>query len=379
VPGGVDWSYEEIRWWRHWLLGEDTGIMEEPMFRAFMPYQTARQAHPKPIPGRWIAEQEWPPANITIRKYWLNSAGLEQEAKAVDERVYCPVSPVGLTKPEWLNKLPIDQNADDLHSLVFDSRPLKEDFEILGYPMINLRISANKPVASVAVRLAEVTPAEESWLVNYVIRNLTHRDTHTHPALLVPDRFYDVSMPMYMIAHRFEKGHRIRVTISDALWPLTCPAPERASLKIVVGVSSLELPVRPLESQSQDLPMQQYTGKNARTPQEIQPIEPDDQGRYVYEHHQPQVCHTDPEIGTTMTNESTEVSRIKFGSNMTCSWRHDVRLGWQRKDWHCEIEAKCKLIASPRSFYISETLKAYQDSRLIFEHNYREKVKRDLL
>jgi len=378
-PGGVDWSYEEVRWWRHWLLGEDTDIMKEPMFRAFMPYLTARQALPNPIPGRWISEEVWPPDDCPVRKLWLNSTGLGREEKAMGVSVYRPGAPVGLTKPEWLNKLPIEQNLDDLHSLVFDSPPLKEDFEILGYPMINLRISASRTAASVAVRLTEVSPSGESWLVSYVQRNLTHRDTHTQPEPLVPDQFYDISMPMHMTAYRFKAGQQIRVAISDGLWPLTWPAPGRASLKIVTGVSSLELPARPVESQSQDLPMQQFSGMSARTPSAILAVEPDDQGWYVYENQQPPVRYTDPETGTTLTSESKEVSRIRPGSDENGSWRCDFRLGWQRKNWHCEIMADCELIASPGSFHIRETLKAYRDSRLIFEHSSDETVKRHLL
>jgi hypothetical protein len=38
-PGpSLDWAHEEVRWWKHWLAGERTGIMDEPMLRAYMPY-----------------------------------------------------------------------------------------------------------------------------------------------------------------------------------------------------------------------------------------------------------------------------------------------------------------------------------------------------
>jgi len=30
---GLDWVTEEVRWWTQWLLGVDTGIMDEPMLR----------------------------------------------------------------------------------------------------------------------------------------------------------------------------------------------------------------------------------------------------------------------------------------------------------------------------------------------------------
>ena len=44
APQGLAWAHEELRWWAHWLNGEATGIMDEPMLRAFMPYATAAEA-----------------------------------------------------------------------------------------------------------------------------------------------------------------------------------------------------------------------------------------------------------------------------------------------------------------------------------------------
>src|SRR5690606_38978645 len=37
VPGpAIGFLQETIRWWDHWLKGLDTGIMDEPMLRAYM-------------------------------------------------------------------------------------------------------------------------------------------------------------------------------------------------------------------------------------------------------------------------------------------------------------------------------------------------------
>nr|QQZ51069.1 hypothetical protein JKL49_07840 [Phenylobacterium glaciei] len=49
-PMGLDWAYEEVRWWEQWLKGVDTGIMDEPMLRAFMPYATWAEVRPTEIP-----------------------------------------------------------------------------------------------------------------------------------------------------------------------------------------------------------------------------------------------------------------------------------------------------------------------------------------
>ena len=65
-----------------------------------------------------------------------------------------------MTKPQWVYGRPteFEQTPDDRNSLVFDSAPLDHDLEILGYPIAKIRVSADVPVAQIAVRLTEVTP-----------------------------------------------------------------------------------------------------------------------------------------------------------------------------------------------------------------------------
>ena len=46
------------------------------------------------------------------------------------------------------------------------------------------------------------------------------------------------------VAQAFPPGHRIRVAISTAYWPLAWPPPEPVTLTVFTGASTLELPVR---------------------------------------------------------------------------------------------------------------------------------------
>ena len=63
VPGPeIGFLEESLRWWDHWLKGIDTGIMDEPMLRAWMQDYTPPAPHHRDWPGRWVAEPCWPPA-----------------------------------------------------------------------------------------------------------------------------------------------------------------------------------------------------------------------------------------------------------------------------------------------------------------------------
>ncbi|WP_275427164.1 CocE/NonD family hydrolase C-terminal non-catalytic domain-containing protein, partial [Saezia sanguinis] len=72
--------------------------------------------------------------------------------------------------------LPADQREEDGGSLVFETEPLGETFEVLGVPALDLTVSADRPNAMVAARLSDVAPNGEATRVTYGLLNLTHRD-----------------------------------------------------------------------------------------------------------------------------------------------------------------------------------------------------------
>ena len=65
APGpGLEWIVEEVRWWRHWLAGDATGVMDGPRVWTFLPEAAPAEAPPDPLPGRWVPEPNWPPRSI---------------------------------------------------------------------------------------------------------------------------------------------------------------------------------------------------------------------------------------------------------------------------------------------------------------------------
>ena len=246
---------EALRWWDHWLKGVDTGVTDESMYRVWMHESEAPQARYENRAGRWVAEPSWPSPNIEWRRFALNADGrstrLGGEAGAEQAiALRCPES-LGCCTPAWGNngagapECPLDQRPDDALSLSFDSEPLAEDLPILGAPLVNLDLAADRPNALVAVRLSEVLPGGASALISYGVLNLTHRDGNEEIAPLEPGRRYRVAVRLNDNAHVFAAGSRIRVALSTALWPILWPSPEAVTLTVYAGASSLDLPVRP--------------------------------------------------------------------------------------------------------------------------------------
>jgi hypothetical protein len=387
-PGpSLDWAHEEVRWWKHWLAGERTGIMDEPMLRAYMPYQTAWETYPANTPGRWVAEAAWPPPT-TPHTWYLDDGRLAPTAGAHGTVVYFADKVVGLQKPEWLpfppEGMPGEQTSDDKKSLLFDTRPLDADVEILGHPVARIRVAADRAVAKLALRLCEVTPEGKSWLVTYGLLNLTHRDGHEHPAALTAGQSYDVKIDLSLIAHRFKKGNRIRLAVSESLWPLVWPSPEVVTLTLTHGASSLELPVRPpVSDPSFPIPVNPPAAQQAAGPLfgSLKESGPDAEGWYDLRQDPPPMTSTVSDTGTTITGGYglQERLRMRDGDNSSCTWEGAHTGGFKRGDWDCTIHVEFKLSSTPDTFMIEETVRALEGDKVIFERISKSPIGRDLM
>ena len=79
--------------------------------------------------------------------------------------------------------------------------------------------------------------------VSYGVLNLTHRESHEQPALLATGERYRVRIQLNDAGSVFPAGHKVRLAISTAYWPMIWPSPETATVQIFAG--TLDLPQRP--------------------------------------------------------------------------------------------------------------------------------------
>ena len=127
--------------------------------------------------------------------------------------------------------------------LVFETPPLDAPIEILGAPMVTLDVASDRPIANLVVRLCDVHPSGESLRVSYGVLNLTHREGHEQPAPLAIGERYRVRIQLNDTGSVFPAGHKVRLAISTAYWPMIWPSPETATVQIFAGM--LDLPQRP--------------------------------------------------------------------------------------------------------------------------------------
>jgi putative CocE/NonD family hydrolase len=390
---GLEWVTEEVRWWSQWLLGADTGIMDEPMLRAFIEDRTASEVWPRDIPGRWVTEPSWPSPHIAPRVLFLNSDGLADTPGSETPRACRSQETIGLTKREWFPwnldiDLPPDQTPDDKRSLTFDSAALTEDVEILGRPLAVIRVSSSERVAKLVVRINEVTADGKSWSVSYGVLNLCHRDGHEAPAALEPGRRYDVQVPCYFTGHRFKKGSRIRVAITESIWPMLWPSPRPVTLEITTGASRLSLPVRPKDTGTEPMPIallqdrirakvEAHPGKLKNNT--ITTSGPDADGRVMLHKRLRDPPETLADIGTIMSGGSDWYLSIKEGDPNSSKWTLEWFSRLKRGDWDTTLRSSMELTSTAEEFRIKESIHALEGDKTVFERQWDHRIKRDLM
>ena len=251
VPGpAIGFLQEALRWFDHWLKGRDTGIMDEPKLRVWMQEHVPPAVRHAERPGRWVAEAEWPSSSIAQRSLPLGARGLGL-ADADDAALRAPLlERHGLDAGTWcpygaLADEPGDQREEDARALCFTSEPLTERLEVLGRPVAVLELTADRPLAMVAVRLCDVAPDGSSLLISRGVLNLTHRESHEHPTPVPVRERLVVRVDLRVLGHAVPAGHRLRVAVAPGYWPWAWPAPEPVALTLhTAGESRLELPVR---------------------------------------------------------------------------------------------------------------------------------------
>jgi hypothetical protein len=394
-PGpAIGFLKEALRWWDHWLKGAATGIMDEPRYRVWMQESVPPRAQYDERPGRWVSEAGWPSAFIASRRFAFGPGALIEGASAGSNRTEVLASPVatGDGTGEWCPygfdaEMPIDQRADDGRGLVFDTPPLKARTEILGAPVVTLDLASDKPNALVAVRLNDVAPDGASTRVTYGVLNLTHRDSHASPTPLEPGRRYRVRVQLNDIAHAFPAGHRIRVAVSNAYFPIAFPSPEIASLTLHLGGSGLELPER--APRPEDSRLAPFGPPETSAPLPADELVPASRAREVVRDLAARTTevrvkrrrgkHYLRDVDITYDAGCDETFRVKDGDPTSASQSSSWFITLEREGWNVRIEADLALTASRTDFHVSGLLQAFEGKSRVFGRAFGKSIPRDLV
>jgi hypothetical protein len=101
-------------------------------------------------------------------------------------------------------------------------------------------------------RLEDVQPDGRVALVTGGARNGAQRDDPQQPTPLPAGEPVDVELDLHFTTWTFAPGHRIRLAVSNAQFPMLWPTPHPHTLRLVLGkgATRLQLPLVPAEPRS---------------------------------------------------------------------------------------------------------------------------------
>ena len=370
LPGPqIGFLQEVLRWWDYWLKGIETGVMAEPMLRAWMTDSVTPATHHQTLPGRWVAEPSWPAPAAAPHRLFLTDAGLRTEPAPLTPRPLSSAQTVGSCSGNWVpfgrgHDQAGDQQEDDRRSLLFETPPLANAIEILGAAIVSLEITSDQPIAYLAVRLCDVDPSGQSLRVSYGVLNLAHRDGHERPApLRIGDR-YQVRVQLNDAGSVIPAGHRVRLALSTAYWPMIWPSPETATLLILRG--ALDLPVR--SAQASDALLSPLPGPESAPPEAPTIFRRGDERIE-------RIDRIDLELGSTgkTTYHIEEADPLSAVADL----RRTQTMS--RGAWHIRVETEMRLSATRDSFQLQGRLRAAEGETEVCRRDWDLSIPRDCL
>ncbi|GAA2032096.1 CocE/NonD family hydrolase [Yaniella flava] len=399
-PGpAIGFLQEVVAWWDHWLKDDkDNGAMDGPELAIWMQDTVAPATTYEQRPGRWVGERSWPSPRIDYTRYPLGRHRILRPETTQDDvpaspelTVESPLS-VGKFGGKWCSynappDMPYDQREEDGGSMIFDSEPLPERLELLGSPEVELSISADQPVAMVAVRLSDVAPDDSATRVSYGVLNLNHYAGSDNPQPLEPGAAQQFRVQLNGLAQSFPAGHRVRIAVSTSYWPVVWPSPEPVRLTIDPNESALVLPVRPMEADDELTPV--FGEPEGSPPLETTQIEPDEHdwtvsrnlvdltGKLEVVKDLGVVRFEDIDLDVTRR----AVERYTFADTDVNSVRGETEwtMGFRRGDWDARTYTKTVLTSSPESFHIYAELDAYEGEIRVASKTWNTRVPRDFI
>jgi hypothetical protein len=209
-----------------------------------------------------------------------------------------------------------------------------------------------------------VHPSGESLRVSYGVLNLTHRESHEQPAPLTPGERYAVRIQLNDAGSVFPAGHKVRLAISTAYWPMIWPSPETATVQIFAG--SLDLPQRPANAADAGLA----------------PL--------------PEPETASPEKPTVIHRDGERIERIdRIGLELGTQWKTQYHVEendplsavaeltntqtLSRDDWQIRVETQMRLSSTGNAFLLQGSLRAFDGANEVCRRDWDRSIPRDFL
>jgi len=385
----IGFLQEAVRWWDHWLKGIANGAGDDPDYRVWMQNSVRPARMHMTRPGRWVAEPSWPSGRQQDHVLNFGADGaLGPEAAqtpfsiAVNSPLDCGFGagsyfPMSGTVPQ----MHADQRDDDARSACFDGAVLAQPLDILGRPVVRLRLICDRPKAQIAVRLCEVHPDGASGRISYGVLNLCHRDSHENPRDVAVGMPFDITLPLDQIACRVTAGLRLRVAISTVYWPFLWPVAQRATVTILTG--SISIPVHNGAETNEwtfDQPegAEPWAATALRTPNYVATQTTDQtSGEMTLYIEDDQGLNRDDAHGLISGAITRYWRRIHPDDPLCASAETHWTQQLHREGWSIRTETFSTMWSDASTYHLSARVQAYEGEQLVFEKEVLDAIPRD--
>lgn len=384
IGPSIDYLGEALRWWDHWLKGIETGVEDDPAYRAYVMESIAPDASLDFRPGRWVAQQNTVDEGISREVLALGDGTLGEgrpfevvtQTNLACGRGAGEFFPTGA----WPGELPGNQAYDDTISTRFESEPMAQGRDILGAPKLRLRLAANAPRAQVIVRLCDSRPDGTSMLITMGMLDLRYRGGFKAAHDLVPGEVYEVDIPLDQAAYHLPKGHRLRLSVSNSYWPYCWP--EAHDFALTLSGGKLIVPWR-AATQGDEICFDPPVTMEARefsalsegscckdweidpaTGQIVMQVE-DDTGRVE-----------DLENGLITQNALVERWQITKGDATSAQVEINETRTLGRGEWLVRSKVTTKMRGTAEAFDIEQRLEAFEADTKVFDRTWKDHIRR---
>jgi uncharacterized protein len=220
---GLTWPWESLHeealaWFDHWLKDRNTGILDGPRIRYWLP-----------VAEEWRTADVWPPAESRLIELALRAdGGLRQDEGDPGARSYECLG-TGLARD--------GRESDPPSSLTWETPPLEDNVDMAGNVELRLEASATATDTAWIVTLQDVSSDGSAYEVTAgwlqaSLREVDEAASQPGAPVLPCRRAESVPIgkkilyriPLVANARRFEAGHRIRVLLCSNDQPKEIPA-----------------------------------------------------------------------------------------------------------------------------------------------------------
>mgnify|MGYP001795110483 FL=1 len=372
----IGFLQEALRWWDKWLKDIDTGVEDDPDLRTYLMNGVRPATWYSERAGRWLAD-----AQSVTRTWHQTDAGLTDQqghqrhtiaspqATGADAGEYCAI---------WLGpELPGDQRRDDARSATFDTAPLETDLSIVDAPSLRLTLSADAAAAHIAVRLTHVHPDGAATRITYGVLNLARHLGR----VLVPGQQEEIDISLDHIAYTVPAGHRLRVAISTAYWPMIWPGPTPTTLELHGGLLNIQ--------ELREAGDWTFPPPDAAPPWQTEELRAENHVRRQ---------ETDMVTGVTSLVIEDDFGKVRdsdhglisgsiarerwnihpddpLSAQGTCHWTDEL----ERDGIALRTETRCEMWSDATHFHLNATLDAFENDKSVYYRTISDKIERDLL